>query len=187
MNDKMSISSLSWGILASRGIIAKLFGLVVLIAYPITTFHARAELFATFALVFGAFSIWSGHNHPITKIKVLEIIQGLVSIGVGIIAFLPLVNTDRALFFFIAIWAIIIGGIKIILSYAWDKTIPNRWLPRTSGILSIAVGLFLLLFLSSADVFISSLYIGTYLIIFGILVFSFALNLRALQKHIASS
>jgi len=187
MTDKMPILSLNWGMLASRGLIAKLFGLVVLIVYPIATFHVRAELFAIFALLFGTFSIWSAHNHPITKIRVLEIIQGLVSIGVGIIVFLPFVNTDRVLFFLIAIWAIVIGSIKLISSYTWDKMIPNKWLPRTSGVLSITVGLFLLLFLTSADVFVSSLYIGTYLIIFGVLVFSFALNLRALQKSIVSS
>jgi uncharacterized membrane protein HdeD (DUF308 family) len=117
-----------------------------------------------------------------TWILLLEVLEGLVSITISLVAlFLPGL-TNTALIFLIAIWAILIGILKIIIALFWGQEMLNKWLTKINGIMAILLGLFLIICeLSGADVLIMSLYIGAYTFIFGLLFFVFALNLRELQ------
>ena len=112
----------------------------------------------------------------------MEFLQGLISIAISLIAFfLPGIG-NSFLMFLIAIWAVLIGILKTILGFVWGQEVPYKWIPKTSGIVLLVMGLFLMLF--QPDLLVISSYMAAYTFIFGLLVFIFALNLRALQKHL---
>jgi uncharacterized membrane protein HdeD (DUF308 family) len=178
-----TITSIKWGSLALRGLTSKLFAVCFLI-YPAITVHVRILLFAIFVLVFGVLSLWSAFGVRLNRIMILEFLQGLVSITIGLIAFLLLGINNAFLMLLIAIWAILIGILKTILGFVGSEEMSLKWLPKTSGIMLLVLGLFLIIFqLSGEDILVFSLYISAYTFIFGLLLFVFALDLRALQKR----
>jgi uncharacterized membrane protein HdeD (DUF308 family) len=181
--EKGRITSIKWGSMALRGFMAKLFALSFLI-YPAVTVHVRILLFAIFALLFGILSIWSMFGARLSGIMILEFLQGVLSIAISLMAFFLPGISNAFLILLIATWAIIIGILKIILGFIWSEEIPHKWVPKTSGIIILIIGLFLIIFqLYSEDIVVFSWYMAAYIFIFGLLLFIFALDLRVLQKR----
>jgi uncharacterized membrane protein HdeD (DUF308 family) len=118
----------------------------------------------------------------LSGIMILELLQGLVSVSISLIAFFMPGSSNVSLMLLIATWGIIIGISKIILGSVWGEEIPHKWLPKASGIMILTIGLFLIIFLRSEDISMFSSYMALYTFIFGLLLFIFALDLRALQK-----
>jgi uncharacterized membrane protein HdeD (DUF308 family) len=84
------------------------------------------------------------------------------------------------LLIFIAAWAIATGIMQIVGAIRLRKEIDNEWLLIAGGILSVIFGLVMLAQPGVGAVALIFV-IGTYAIIYGILLVAFALRLR---KHI---
>lgn len=182
--EKGSVSSINWGILAVQGALTQLFGIFVLIDYPTETVYIRELLFASYAILFGTYSIWAAIGYRVNWLAVIEWAEGLASILIGGAVFL-LPHTDLSLITLVGIWAICIGVLKMLLSYAWCCGIPYNWLPNVTGIMSIILGIFLII-QHPTQMPAMSLYIGIYAIITGFLFFIFSHNLKNLQDAVTN-
>src|SRR5690348_5013161 len=100
-----------WGVIA-RGIVAILFGLIVL-AWPSITFRALLLAFGIFAIAAGVFAILAGLRTEQTRDRWLHLIEGGLAALAGIVALAWPDITARALLYIIAAWAIVTGGIEL--------------------------------------------------------------------------
>src|SRR5262245_29326746 len=117
----------NWWALALRGVAAVLFGLLAFLM-PGVTLAALVLLFGACSLVDGVFSIIAGiraaERHERWWPFVLE---GLLSILVGVIAYLMPAAAAFALLFVIAAWAIITGVLRISAAIRLRKEIRGEW------------------------------------------------------------
>ena len=180
---KGSVSSLNWWALAARGLMSNLFA-VCFIVFPFVGHHVRIYLFSIFALIFGIFSVAPLAGHRLTWITFLELLQGVVSLAVGAAVFLVGVN-DRTLFIIlIAVWAITVGFLKYILSFLWGHEIPHRWVPKAGGIAAMAIGFLVLIFLfTDKNILAVSIWLSSFLFVYGLLILVFSFDLKALQEQ----
>jgi len=181
--EKGSIKSINWGALALRGLIVNLFS-VCFVIFPFVNFNLRVLFFSIFSLSFGALSLDAVIGFKMNAISLLELLQGTVSIIIGVITLSAVVDKNEKLVLLIATWAIIVGVLKYILYYAWGKDIPHAWLPKASGAMAILLGLFLLFFMhTEKNLMAVAVYLGAYTFVFGLLLLAFAMDIRAVKKE----
>jgi uncharacterized membrane protein HdeD (DUF308 family) len=87
--------------------------------------------------------------------------------------------TLLVLLWFIAAWSIVLGALQIVGAIRLRQEIDNEWTLILSGVVAVLFGLVLLLAPVSGAIGIAWV-IGTYAIIFGVLLVMAALRLR---KH----
>ncbi len=180
---KGSITSINWGALALRGLVVNLFS-VCFMVYPFININVRILIFAIFALLFGIFSLDAIFGFKLTAISLIELLQGVISIGAGVIALSMPIYEMSKLIMLISFWAISIGVLKYILYYAWKKDIPHPWLPKSSGIMAVLLGVFLLVYMRTEKSLMAiAVYLGAYTFVYGLLLLAFAMDLRALKRQ----
>ena len=167
----------TWWALILRGLAAIVFG-VVTIAVPGITFASLVFLFGAFALIEGvihvASAIWARKGPERWWALVL---QGAVSIGAGLLTFVWPGLTALALVYVIAAWALITGALEISTAIRLRKQIRHEALLGLSGIVSIALGVFLFLY-PGAVALAMVFWIGAYAVVFGLLLVALAVRLR---------
>ncbi|MBU4199427.1 MAG: DUF308 domain-containing protein [Verrucomicrobia bacterium] len=168
----------NWWSLALRGIVAVLFGLAVFI-WPGITIEALVILFGAFAFLGGVFSIFSAIK---THSGWILILQGILGILIGLAAlFFPL-SVAVTLLALIAVWAVITGGLELVMALRLHQVGAGRWLLVLNGLLSLLFGVLLVIWPFTGMLVIVAL-IGAYAIMNGILLFGLACHLHGLQKH----
>src|SRR5262249_44677719 len=116
----------SWWALGLRGVLGILFGLICLLT-PGIALGAFVILFSAYMLVDGVFAIISGIKAARSGERWgLLILEGIVDIAAGVVAFLWPLITVVALTWLVAIWAIVSGA--LMLSAAFTLNIDHgRW------------------------------------------------------------
>ena len=178
MNRELSLAR-NWWSIALRGLITVLFGLAIFI-WPILTIEVLVLLFGAFAFVGGLFSIFAAYGAPG---KFALILQGILGIVIGLIAFFWPGITAFVLLVLIAVWAIITGILEIILAFSLNESFSGRCLLAVAGLISVIFG-FLLASRPGTGLLVVTWLIGTYAIISGVLLFGLALHLHGIQKTI---
>jgi uncharacterized membrane protein HdeD (DUF308 family) len=167
----------NWWALLIRGIAAVLFGVLAFV-WPNETIFVLVILFGAYAFVDGIFALISAIRAAEAKQRwwpfLLEGIVGLVI--AAIVVFHPSVAA-LALYFTIAIWAIITGILEIVAAVQLRKLLPNEIWLIISGVLSIAFGVLLFVFPQYGFQTVIFL-IGFYAIFFGIVMIVFSFRLR---------
>lgn len=136
----------NWWSFIGRGVVAILFGLAA-IGWPQITVRVLLTLFAIFVLVDGVMAIGAAFQALRERRRWWTYaLEGVVGIIVGILVFAIPELTARALLFFIAIWAIIVGILKIGTAIELRQQIQGEWTLATSGIITILFGAFILAF-----------------------------------------
>lgn len=168
----------NWWLFLLRGIFAIIFG-VLTFAWPALTL-------LTLVLLYGAFSIFDGALSMAAAVKGGTPIPrwwlalvGLLGIAVGILTLTWPQITGLVLLFFIAGWAIASGALQIIGAFKLRKEIEGEWLLIASGILSVVFGCLIAAF-PGAGALGLALAIGSFAIVYGILLIGFSLRMR---KH----
>jgi uncharacterized membrane protein HdeD (DUF308 family) len=176
----------NWWALALRGVAAVLFGLIAFLM-PGVTLAALVLLFGAYSLVDGVFSIIAGiraaERHERWWPFVLE---GLLSILVGVIAFLRPLLAAVVLLYFVAAWAILTGVIRISAAIRLRKQIQGEWMLILNGALSVLLGIFLM-FLPGAGFVTLVWWLGAYATIYGITLITLAFRLRAHRNRLGSA
>jgi len=167
-----------WWVLVLRGLLAVIFGLLALI-WPSITVNALVLLFGAYAVVDGIFSIVAGLGR---RRSFLPILGGLLSIVLGILAWLWPQATAVALLYIIAAYALLTGIFELINAVELRKVLANEWLLVVSGILSIVFGILLVIW-PAAGLMTMAWLIGTYALIFGILLIWLGFRLRGLRTR----
>src|SRR2546428_2769420 len=175
----MNIDSLAknWWALALRGVAAMIFGVLAFVL-PGVTLAVLVLLFGGYALVEGVLNVIAavrgrGDDQPWWAL----LLEGLVSIAAGIVAFVVPGVTELALLYIIAAWAIVTGALEIVAAIRLRRRISGEAWLALDGVLSVAFGVLTMLMPGAGALSLAWL-IGAYAIVFGALLFGAALRLR---------
>ncbi len=175
---------LNWWLLALRGLVAVLFG-VLAFMWPGATLITLVWLFGAFALVNGILSLVLAAKTPKGYPKVGSLIfGGLLGILAGLLAFVMPGITALGLLILIAAWAIVTGIMELVAAVRLRKIINNEWLLVLAGIASVVFGV-LLLFQPAAGALVLIWWIGAWALLFGILLMILAFRMRNWKGLIA--
>jgi uncharacterized membrane protein HdeD (DUF308 family) len=175
---------LNWWLLALRGLVAVLFG-VLAFMWPGATLITLVWLFGAFALVNGILSLVLAAKTPKGYPKVGSLIfGGLLGILAGLLAFVMPGITALGLLILIAAWAIVTGIMELVAAVRLRKIINNEWLLVLAGIASVVFGV-LLLFQPTAGALVLIWWIGAWALLSGILLMILAFRMRNWKGLIA--
>ena len=180
-----SILARNWWILLLRGLMAIGFGCFAWLQPGISI--------TALVLLFGAYTLSDGilaAGVAIAEHKQREhwwvlLLEGLVGAGAGILTIVAPGITALALLFYIAVWAIGTGILKIVLAIRLRQEIQGEWRLAISGLASVILGFVLML--RPAQGAISLLwFISSCAVLFGITLVLLAFKVRSLGKQSGS-
>jgi uncharacterized membrane protein HdeD (DUF308 family) len=179
----LALLAKNWWIVALRGAAAILFGILTAIV-PGLSLAALVMLFGAYALIEGGFNIIAAvrgatGDRPWWAL----LLEGIVSVAAGVIAFVMPGLTALALVYLIAAWAVFTGILEIAAAVRLRKHITGEWWLALTGVLSIAFGV-LVAFFPGAGALAMVLWIGAYSIVFGILLLAVAFKLRRVRDDV---
>jgi uncharacterized membrane protein HdeD (DUF308 family) len=171
----------NWWVLALRGVLAIIFGVLALI-WPGLTLFVLIALFGAYALVDGIFAVIAGiASYGRNERWWAVLLEGIAGIILGVLTFFYPGITALVLVYFIAAWALITGIFEIVAAIRLRKEIEGEWMMVLSGIVSIIFGLFLVVAPGAGALGLTWV-IGAYAIAFGILLIILAFRLRSLPR-----
>ena len=180
----LMLSSLSrnWWLVLLRGIAAIVFGVLAFVL-PGLTLLTLVILYGVYALFDGVVALmaafWADGRAGKTGSRWWLAVVGVLGILAGLFTFFWPGITTLVLLFFIGAWSLLNGVFTIVGAIRLRKEIDNEWWLVASGVLSVLFGLGVLI-VPGAGALAVVWIIGTYAILFGILLVGFALKLK---KH----
>jgi uncharacterized membrane protein HdeD (DUF308 family) len=180
MNDRLLQS---WWVYALRGVLALVFGVLCAI-WPAITLLWLVALFAAFALLNGAVSVWGAlRNRKSDDDWWLNLLLGLVSIGGGAIAVVHPDLTALLLVLLMGANALIVGVLDIAVAIRMRKVMKNEWLLALAGFASVVFGVLVFLYPGAGALALVWM-ISAYAIFTGVLLLAVAWRARSwTQAH----
>lgn len=176
----LAAMSSNWWALAIRGVVAILFGLLAFL-WPSITLLALVFLFGAYAFVDGIFAIVGGIRSAGERRRWwLLLLEGIVGVAAGLIAFIWPDITALALLYIIAAWAVITGVLEIVIAVQLRRQIEGEWVLVLGGIVSVILGVVLAV-LPAVGILSLVWLVGVYAVVFGILLLVLAFRLRRQQ------
>jgi uncharacterized membrane protein HdeD (DUF308 family) len=171
----------TWWAVGLRGILGILFGLICLLT-PGVAVEVFVILFSAYMLVDGMFAIVSGIKSARNGERWgLLILEGIVDLAAGVVAFLWPAITLVALIWIIAVWAVVSG--VLMLSAAFTLNIDHgRWWLALGGIASVIFGI-LLVIEPLIGAVVLTLWIGAYALVFGVFLLVVAFHLHSRKEE----
>ena len=171
----------SWWALVLRGLAAIAFGVLAFV-WPQITLTALVFLWGAYALVDGACAIAAGvKSYGENKRWWVLLLEGILGVAAGLVAFLVPGITALALLVLIAAWAMVTGAFEIAAAIQLRKYIKGEWLLALAGIASVLFAL-ALLFNPAAGALALVWLIGAYSIVFGVLLIILGVRLHSLVR-----
>src|SRR5215204_7393576 len=178
---RLSTFAANWRALALRGLVALLFGLVVLF-WPGLVLTVLALLFGIYAAVDGPITFVPAlRSQERGAPRTLPLAEGAVGIVAGLVAILWPGLTTSGLVYVIAGWALLTGVLKIITAILLRAEVENGWLLAGSGTLSVLFGTILVV-LAGSDVPFLAPFIGAFAVVVGLALIVFAFRLRERRR-----
>ena len=173
----------NWWAVALRGVFAIIFALIAFF-WPDATIVSFVLFFSAYMLVDGVFGIVSGiraaSRHERWGLLILE---GVLNILVGIIAFLMPVLTVVFFVTLLAVWSLITGILMIVAAFKLDPAFGRGWL-IFSGLVSALFGVALLI-APLVGAVVLTWWLGAYALVFGIALVILAFKLRSRKDDVA--
>ena len=170
-----------WWTFILRGLLAIAFGILAFLA-PVWGVAILVALFGAWALIDGVTSVWTGiRTRNVDRNWWLEILEGLVSVAVGVIAFAMPDFAAEVLVILIAVWAIVTGVFQIWAAIRLRERIRGEFWLGLAGVASILFGVILLVFPAAGALALVWL-IGTGAIAIGVLLTILGWRLRGVHK-----
>ena len=176
-----------WWAFLIRGIIAILFGIVILMnpGIAITVFIL---FFAGFAFADGVIALIAAFRTDVNRVCL--ILEGIAGIGLGLLAFFHPFATIATLAVFlayvVAAWALVTGIMEVVMAWRMRAEIKNEWFLIAVGVLSILLGIYLF-FAPGIALLAWIWYIAFYAFLSGIGFIAFALRLKGLGHRVGSA
>jgi uncharacterized membrane protein HdeD (DUF308 family) len=170
----------SWWAVGLRGILGIVFGLICLFATDIALL-SLVLLFSAYMLVDGMLAIVAGIRAARNGERWgLLILEGVVNIAAGAVAFLWPAVTLVVLIWIIAIWAIISGALMLGAAFTLHLD-HGRWWLALGGICSLIFGI-LLVVAPLVGAFVLTWWLGAYAVIFGVVLLVLAFQLHSRRE-----
>src|SRR5215211_2605920 len=175
----LPVLSRNWWALALRGLAAIIFGILAFV-WPGITLWALILLFGAYMLVDGVFAI-------VAAVRVageaarwwLLLVEGILGVLAGIVAFVWPGLTALALLYFVAAWAIVTGILEIVGAIRLRQEVVGEWALGLSGALSVLFGVLLAIIPAPAGLLSLVWLIGAYALAFGVLLLVLAFRVRS--------
>lgn len=175
----------NWWAVALRGVFAIVFALIAFF-WPGATILSLVLFFSAYMLVDGVFGIVSGiraaSRHERWGLLILE---GILNILVGIIAFLMPGLTVVFFVTLLAVWSLITGILMIVAAFKLSPNFGRGWL-IFSGIVSVLFGVALFIAPLIGAV-VLTWWLGAYALVFGIALIALAFKLRGRKDNAVGS
>ena len=169
--------SQNWWLIVLRGVLGILFGIAAFV-WPGITLLTLIVMFGVYAIVDGAVAVGTGLSRTKESPRWWTfLVEGLLSIGAGVVALLWPGITTLVLIYMIAGWAVFTGILEIVAAIRLRHEITNEWMLALGGLISVALGV-LLFFQPAAGSFAIIWTIAAYAIIFGVLLVILGFRLR---------
>ena len=177
MVDMTQTLARNWWAVGLRGLFALLFGVLVFF-WPGISLLVLVFLFGFYVLADGIFAIVSAIRAADRHKRWWPLLlEGIVGIAAGIMAFIWPGITALVLLYLIAAWAIVTGIFEIVAAMQLRKEIEGEWLLALGGIASVVFGVLLVGFPGAGALAVVWI-IGAYSMLFGILLMVLAFRLR---------
>jgi uncharacterized membrane protein HdeD (DUF308 family) len=171
--------SRNWWVLAVRGALAVLFG-VLAFALPSITLGALVLMFGAYAVVDGVLALYHALAGDAGS-RWLLALEGIVGVLAGIATLFYPGITALVLLYVIAGWAVVTGVLEIVAAIELRKVIDNEWLLGLGGLASIVFGV-LLAVQPAAGLLTVVWLIGAYAVVFGVLLVGLAFKIRSIGQ-----
>jgi uncharacterized membrane protein HdeD (DUF308 family) len=171
----------NWWVVAIRGLLGIGFGLVMLVL-PGVTFEILVLSFGIYALLDGIFTLGSAlrRSNP-RKRRWALIFEGLLNLVAGVLTFLIPAVSAQFIVILIAVWAVTTGVSEIGAAIRLRREIVGEWLLGLGGVLSVIFGV--LMFVASGfDAIVAIVLVGSYAILFGLVVLLLGLRLWSTRR-----
>lgn len=171
----------NWGLVLLRGVLALIFGVLVLI-WPGIAMTTLILLFAAYMLADGIFAIVSAIRAAQTHERWgWFVFEGIADLIAGAVAFFWPGIALITLVLVLAIWAVV-SGIFMIGAFFRLRPDHGRWWLGLAGLISIVWGVLLFIWPLTGAV-ILTIWLGAYAVAFGISLILLSLRLRS--RHAA--
>ena len=165
-----------WWLLALRGLLGVIFGVVALIM-PVATILALVLLFSAYMLVDGCFALYTAVRAMRRRDSWgMPLIQGIANIATAAIAFLWPGITVLAFVVLLSAWAIVSGCLMIMATYNVEGH-GRGWL-AFGGIISLLYG-FLMILAPLIGAVVLTWWLGAYSLVLGVAMIVLAFRLRS--------
>lgn len=166
-----------WWTFIVRGVLAIGFGVLAFLS-PTFGIAILVGLFAAWAIIDGAGNLIAGiRTRGGDRSWWLEVLEGLVSVGAGVIAIALPQLAAQVLVLIIAAWAVITGVIEVVLAVRLRRVIEGEVWMALAGVASIVFGVVLVLFPAAGALSLVWL-IGSFAIAFGVFLIILGWRLR---------
>jgi uncharacterized membrane protein HdeD (DUF308 family) len=158
-----------WWVLVVRGAAAILFGVLAFIL-PMESLAAVVVVFGAYALIDGMFASAAAiAGRKMTADWWILLLQGLVSIGVGVVTYMSPAITAMALLFYIALGAVLVGALQIVAAVELRYELTGEWWLVLGGIVGMVFGALLVLRPTEGALTVLWL-IATFAIVWGVML-----------------
>src|SRR5271167_2035357 len=173
----------SWWLMLLRALAAIAFGVLIFVL-PGISLVSLVLVFGAYCMADGILTVWTAvsgsKDHESWWLLLLE---GVLGIGIGVLTIFAPAVTALALLFYIALWAIATGVLEIAAAIRLRKEIQGEWLLLLAGLASVVFGV-LLIWQTGAGALTVLWLIGSYAIVFGVLLLILALKIRGFVAKI---
>jgi uncharacterized membrane protein HdeD (DUF308 family) len=157
---------------------AILFGILAF-AWPGITLFVLVLFFGAYMLVDGIFAIVAAVRAAGEEDRWwLLLIEGILGVLAGLVAFFWPGLTALALLYFIAAWAIVTGIMEIVAAIRLRQEIEGEWALGLSGLLSVIFGILLVVLPAPAGLLSLVWLVGAYAVATGVLLLILAFRVR---------
>jgi uncharacterized membrane protein HdeD (DUF308 family) len=170
--------SRNWWTVVVRGLLAVAFGVFAWVR-PDLFWASLVLVFAVYAVVDGVFALLAalsgagGDRWP-------HLIEGILGIALGVLAFVYPGQTGAAIVLVIGIWAVTTGILEVLSAVRLRREIEEEWLLGAGGLLSIVFGAIILARPQFGEV-ATTYALGTYGIVFGLILIVLGIRLRSFK------
>lgn len=174
----------NWWATVVRGLLAVGLGIFAWVR-PEFFWTSLVLIFGVYAIVDGAFAIVAAVKDE-SGGRWSHLLEGIAGIGFGALVFFFADRFGDALVVLIGVWALVTGALEIVSAIRLRREIADEWLLGIGGILSVGLGVILLLQPRFGQV-VTAYILGTYGILFGIVLVRLGLQLRGHKPGLAGN
>lgn len=171
------ILTAQWRVLVVRGVLALLLGAMAML-WPGIALTALVLLFGVYAIVDGVLaisaSVRSRREGPNWR---MPFIEGVISLGAGLLVLIWPGITAAVLLYLIALWAFVTGVFEMVMAFRLRRQLAHERLLMFSGLVSVLFGLLIALWPALGWVMLIWL-IAFYALFFGVLLIMLGISLR---------